>query len=44
MGWLQSSIALEVCLTDEQKQWRDREALNGFGKSPITSNDNLQPS
>lgn len=23
MGWLQSSIALEVCLTDEQKQWRD---------------------
>ncbi|WP_122046479.1 SgrR family transcriptional regulator [Vibrio atlanticus] len=24
MGWLQSSIALEVCLTDEQKQWRNK--------------------
>ncbi|CAH7374854.1 SgrR family transcriptional regulator [Vibrio chagasii] len=40
MGWLQSSIALEVCLTDEQKQWRD-ESLERLWK--ITDYQQRQP-
>ncbi|MEZ9568542.1 ABC transporter substrate-binding protein [Vibrio splendidus] len=31
MGWLQSSIALEVCLTDEQKQWRNKSLEQLWG-------------
>ena len=40
MGWLQSSITLEVCLTDEQKQWRD-ESLERLWK--ITDYQQRQP-